>query len=129
TVGEYPAKRRRTIEALAEADAVIAVSRHLRERALALGADPATTRVVPNGVDRDVFSPGDTEEARRRLGLEPATPLVLAVGNLVPVKGFDVLLTALGGLGGTSRCVIVGEGPLRGDLERQVDALYGNEVP
>ncbi len=46
---------------------------------------------------------------------ERPEPMVLFVGRLVPYKGVDVLLRALPGL--TARAVIVGEGPLRGELE------------
>ena len=46
---------------------------------------------------------------------ERPEPMVLFVGRLVPYKGVDVLLRALPDL--TARAVIVGEGPLRGELE------------
>ena len=51
--------------------------------------------VVPPGVDVERFRPlTETErrEARRRLGLPDALPLVVGVSRLVPRKGFDVLL-------------------------------------
>ena len=75
-----------------------------------LGFAPGDVHVVPPGVDAR-FSPG---------GAKSTTPLVVAVGRLVPVKRFHVLLDALA----TCRerhpqlqAVIVGEGYEREHLE------------
>lgn len=49
----------------------------------------ARNYVIPNGVDLRTFSPGDREEARRRLGWSSELPNVLFVGNpAVPRKNF-----------------------------------------
>lgn len=116
------ARQRRVGEALRRADGVIAVSRDLARHVIGMGVDAGKVRVVYNGVDTDRFCPGDRAAARERLGLASETPLLLFVGNLVPVKGLDVLIAALGrlareGLG--FRCCLIGQGPLRGALERQ----------
>jgi len=56
--------------------------------------------------------PLDRWAARARLGIPPEVPLVLAVGRLAPVKGFDILalarplLTTPG-----ARVAVIGEGP------------------
>lgn len=53
-------------------------------------------------------------------------PTVIGVGRLVPVKGLDILIRAHARLrrsGLDSNLLILGEGPLRGDLERLVDTL------
>src|SRR5204862_5715535 len=71
--------------------------------------------VVPPGVD-PVFSPG---------GQRSPEPLVAAVGRLVPVKRFDLLVDALVELKTrvpALQAVIVGEGMLRDALEAQVRA-------
>ena len=50
--------------------------------------------------------------------------LIVTVGRLDPIKGFDVLLDALAELkrrGRRLRCQIIGEGPLRGELQARVD--------
>ena len=120
------ARQRRTVEALKGADAVITVSGHLRRRALAMGLDPSRVRVVYNGIDQERFSPAAREPARQRLGLEHADPLILFVGNLVPVKGLEVLMEALGSRERTGlrfRCVCVGSGPIKDELLRRVSAL------
>ena len=52
---------------------------------------------------------------------ESAAPLVLFVGRLVPYKGVDVLLRAMKDV--EARAVIVGDGPLRGELEAMAREL------
>ncbi|PKQ36682.1 MAG: hypothetical protein CVT59_11545 [Actinobacteria bacterium HGW-Actinobacteria-1] len=54
-------------------------------------------RVVPNGVDTDLFSPGDRAEARLTLGIAPDAPVLLCVAKDIatnPYKGFDTLIAA-----------------------------------
>jgi glycosyltransferase involved in cell wall biosynthesis len=112
-LGTYPALRRDgTAENWARKRAIYARSRlHVasparwaidmaRESILAEGA--ASFRVIPNGIDLSVFCPGDRAEARRRLGIDPVAPLVLAVGNAAPAnyyKDFPTLERALARLG------------------------------
>jgi colanic acid/amylovoran biosynthesis glycosyltransferase len=50
--------------------------------------------------------------------------LILTVGRLDPIKGFEILIDALAELKGQGRpfhCRVIGEGPLRGALEARVD--------
>jgi glycosyltransferase involved in cell wall biosynthesis len=94
----------------------IAVSEALADRLRELGADPATTCVIPNGVDLETFRPGACVEARRALGLD-ARPWLLSAGHLVPNKGHDAVLRALVAL---PECglMIAGEGPEEASLRR-----------
>jgi glycosyltransferase involved in cell wall biosynthesis len=50
--------------------------------------------VLRNGVDLALFSPVPRFEARQRLGLPLQAPIVAGVGNMVPEKGFDLLIRA-----------------------------------
>jgi glycosyltransferase involved in cell wall biosynthesis len=75
-----------------------------------LGLRPERVSVAPPGVDPR-FSPG---------GERSAVPLVVAVGRLVPVKRFDLLMRSLAEAKVTSpalRAVIIGEGYARPELE------------
>lgn len=49
----------------------------------------------PPGIDHDLFAPGDRTEARTRLGIDPAIPLVLFAGRIQPLKGIDIAIEAL----------------------------------
>jgi D-inositol-3-phosphate glycosyltransferase len=88
----------------------------------ALGADVDRVRVIPCGVDLELFQPGDARAARSRLGLD-AERVLLFVGRLTPIKGLATLLHALAaakanGLGRADvRLVVVG-----GDKEEHWDA-------
>lgn len=78
-------------------------------------------RVLPTAVDTASFVPRRDREAVRRLAETPAkSPVVIFAGSLTPEKRVDRLLVALAearhrtpGL----RLWIVGDGPLRGELE------------
>jgi glycosyltransferase involved in cell wall biosynthesis len=85
-----------------------------------LGLRPSRVSVVPPGVD-PCFSPG---------GARHPTPLVVAVGRLVPVKRLDLLIGALVRARRshpTLRAVIVGEGYERPRLEAMVAAFRAEE--
>lgn len=64
------------------------------------GADPARIELVPPGVDRAFFSPGDQRQARRAVGLPQDVPIVLWVGRIQPLKGLATAVNALARLTG-----------------------------
>jgi len=57
-------------------------------------ADPGKVRVVPPGVDLELFTPGDMAEARAQVGLPRDAHVLLFVGRIQPLKAPDVLLKA-----------------------------------
>lgn len=95
---------------LRAADLATAVSDDARRRAIGLAPDVASRIVIVRcGVDLDGVP------ARREGG-----PDVVAVGSLVPRKGHDVLVRALGRLAATRpglSALVVGDGPERARLE------------
>jgi glycosyltransferase involved in cell wall biosynthesis len=91
----------------------LAVSDALREQAIARGYPEARTLTHYNGVDLERFRPNET----------PAEPgLILHVGRLVEKKGTEVLIDAIVRIAGAN-LAIIGDGPLRGALERQAREL------
>jgi glycosyltransferase involved in cell wall biosynthesis len=80
--------------------ATITVSTALRaELAAALRLAPTTFRVIHNGVS---VRSGSAQAFRRELAIGPQEALIVAIGNLYPVKGHMVLLRAMGALNGGS---------------------------
>ena len=81
---------------------------------------PDQVAVVPPGIDPQ-FTPGAAKSD---------TPLVVAVGRLVPVKRYDMLIDALVALKPRHpalQAVIVGEGYCRSDLEAQIRAARADD--
>ncbi|MEW6752656.1 MAG: glycosyltransferase [Candidatus Latescibacterota bacterium] len=99
--------------------AVVAVSNDIGARLVDSGVDPHRVHVVGNGVDGR-FHPADRRQARASLGLPSDRFIALFVGLLVPVKGLHCLFEALEVCAGDGwLCVLVGDGTLRPELERQ----------
>lgn len=102
------------------------VSEWCREQiAPALSAEAAARmRRLSPGVDTDRFYPGCGGAAvRERLGLTPATPVVVCLARMVPRKGQDVLVRAWPRVLAQvpdARLLLVGDGPDRGRIERLV---------
>lgn len=87
-----PRWRRCVQEALSGADAVIAVSQQMRDLVVELGCVPDKVRVIPNGVDCQIF----TDATARAPGADAWQ--LLYVGRFDVAKGIGVLLQALGRL-------------------------------
>jgi phosphatidylinositol alpha-1,6-mannosyltransferase len=116
------ARRRRQF---ARADGIVAVS---EAAALGLGrvfgVPRARIDVIPNGYDPALFRPAPPDPTLRDALSLGGGPVVVAVGRLVPRKGFDRLIDAMALLNDLSqtRLVIVGEGPERAALEARARA-------
>jgi D-inositol-3-phosphate glycosyltransferase len=88
-----------TIErhAVAESAAVVCASEiEASELEELYAADPSKLRIIPCGVDPDVFHPIRQADARRELGRDECEQMVLFVGRIEQIKGIDVLLRAIG---------------------------------
>ncbi|MFZ1827431.1 MAG: glycosyltransferase [Candidatus Competibacteraceae bacterium] len=109
--------------AVQRADLVIAVSCALRDLAVSLGANPARTQVIGNGVDLARFRPVPQAEARRLLGLPEAAKVLISVGGLVEGKGFHRIIARLPALMRRFpdlHYLVVGGGTPAGDLSAEL---------
>ena len=105
-----------------QADCVIALSPEIRESLLQSGI-PVADRIVEIG-NPGVFHPVDGKPEAPPFLPQPTPRFICAVGSLGHQKGFDVLLAAFVRLSDPAlHLVILGEGPLRGQLEEQARAL------
>lgn len=122
-----PAARDQVARAIDAIDRTVTVSHAIREAAEALGRPRRPVAVVPNGADDRVFTPRSTAEARAHLGLALDGPVISYVGKLVPRKGVDVLVEAMGILArrpsGAPTLLAAGIGEMRPQLERRAAEL------
>jgi glycosyltransferase involved in cell wall biosynthesis len=105
---------------LGQCRTVVTVSHYNREAILKLAPSlpPDNVKVLANGIDIERFTakPHDPHRPFRFAG----------TGRLVEIKGFHVLIEAVGALSRKRRdfkVAIIGDGPLRGDFEKRIAEL------
>lgn len=94
-------------------DAIVASTVVERDEITELyGAAHSKIKVVPPGVDLDLFKPSDKTQARRALNIAADARVVLFVGRMERLKGIDILLRAANLLNtrANTRLLIVGGG-------------------
>lgn len=100
------------------AAAVTVMNSDMLQRVRDLGASVESSQLLPMGADLSTLLRERGNRSPHRAGV-----LRLAfVGRLVPKKGLSVLLEAIGDLPGIE-LVVVGDGPLRSELERRATGL------
>jgi glycosyltransferase involved in cell wall biosynthesis len=111
-------------------DRIVAPSKAILDALVAdENADDARCLAIPNGVDVGRFLPASASrrsQLRAALGFADADCLIGCVASFTPVKCHALLLDAFAQLHGDSpqcRLVLVGDGPLRAEIETQARAL------
>ena len=106
------------------AHTLVAVSNDVQNCLLAMGVGRKEQYVViPNGIDVSQYAAG---EARERPQPLTGCPIVGTVSSLTPEKGVDVLLRAMSLLVDrfpNLQLYVVGDGPLRSQLEKEAKDL------
>lgn len=122
-LGRSGGRREKILQTLTAADGVIAVSGHLAETMQNDGIPAERIAVVPRGIDRQVFTPGDRNSARSALGLPVDREVIVGVGRLVDVKDWPTWIETCLELHRRGRSIsahILGNGPLMPALKRYV---------
>ncbi|MCA9672237.1 MAG: glycosyltransferase [Myxococcales bacterium] len=108
-------------------DTLAAVSQETAQTALKMREiSESKLRVIENGIDLDGFAPDAAVRAavREELGIPADAWVVGAVGRVEAVKNHALLLRALAPLlDPKTHLVLVGDGSLRGELEKQVASI------
>jgi rhamnosyl/mannosyltransferase len=107
-------------QALRRSSAIIATSPDYRQTSLVLRRYLDRCHVIPYGIELDDFEQRD-EAAAGKLREQYGDRLVISVGRLVYYKGFEYLIRAMKQVQG--KLLIVGDGPLRADLEGLAQSL------
>ncbi len=110
---QFAIPRRMIQWAARHASALVTVSAALKTALVQLGADGSKISILRNGVDARLFRPVDRTLHRARLGLSGT--VLLMVGNLVALKGHELVLRALGEFPEAS-LLVVGDGEEQGKL-------------
>jgi glycosyltransferase involved in cell wall biosynthesis len=105
-------------------DMYITVSEKDRQSLLKAGLPEDEIRLIYNAVDINLSAiPGNPEWLRQKFDLPQDAIICTAVGRLVPVKGYDVLVSAMQRVASQAPqlfCLIVGEGEAKEDLAAQI---------
>jgi len=112
---DFPGKRLYN-SVMARGDRVIAISRYIADRAAtAYGVEPSRLRIIPRGVDPDIFDPARVSGDRvHRLAeawrIPTGARVVMLPARLTRWKGAETLLEAIARLGDRDDlfCVLVG---------------------
>ncbi|MBK5229471.1 MAG: glycosyltransferase [Actinobacteria bacterium] len=106
-------------------DALVAVSKEIRDDLLALGiGDEDRWHVIQLGFDLApmLAVEGPSGALRERIGLAEEVPLVGVLGRLAPIKDHATLLEALARLDGVHLAVL-GDGEMRDEIVSRSDSL------
>ncbi len=103
------------------ADRITVISNYLKDYIQSVNS-MIPVDVIPNGVDTSIFRPTESGDLKNQLGVE-GSRVILTVSRLVEKNGISDLIKAFNDLCGTHpdyRLVIIGTGPLKARLEKQI---------
>jgi alpha-maltose-1-phosphate synthase len=110
-------------EAFAGADAIIAVSRGMREDILAAYpfVDQAKVHVIHNGIDTSLYAPATSHEVVDRLGIDRDRPSAIFVGRVTRQKGLIHLLRAAATFDPAVQLVLLAGAPDTRDIAAEAE--------
>jgi glycosyltransferase involved in cell wall biosynthesis len=111
------------------ADRIVFVSKNQREFWLKRGMPRSKSLAIVNGIDVSLYMPPSASEkssAKRALGFSESDFVIGSVAVFRPEKNHSQLLTALQALrleGISAKLLLVGDGPCRGQVEKQAHQM------
>jgi D-inositol-3-phosphate glycosyltransferase len=115
-------------ECIAAADGIIAFTGEEKDNLIGIyGAREDSVTIIPAGVDLVLFHPVGKAKARRQLGFDLESKLLLFAGRLDPIKGVDILLNSMTCLteAGDVHLLVVGGDTVGGGEMARLVALAG----
>lgn len=86
--------------------------------------------VIPNGFDKNIFRQMNKNSCRNSLNLPNNKKILISVGNLVEIKGYNYLIDAIEQIVRFRKdiiCLIIGSGPFKEKIEKQIEKAYLEE--
>jgi len=109
---------------MAGSDRIVALTAVDRQQMVRHYGALARMAVIPGGVDLARFRPIERAEARRALGLDGSSKMLLFVGRIQRLKGLEVLLRAFARMSDPdTRLVVVGGQRGTGQESREISRL------
>jgi glycosyltransferase involved in cell wall biosynthesis len=110
--------------------AVMAISEGTRESVVSAGVDAAKVTVLPNAMRTEEirFSAEGRARVRAELGIPAGAFTVGCVSRFHPKKRNDVLIDAVGRLGGEAHLILAGAGETEAALREQAGGLLGDRA-
>lgn len=106
---------------LHQASAIVGVSRSSLDWVASDGLDWSAVHLIYNGVVPKRLEQGEATSLRAQLGIPPNTLLAVIVGSLIPLKGVDTVIAAMGQTRETIHLAIVGGGEEHSRLRGQAE--------
>lgn len=108
------------------ADCTLTPTCEMVEQLAAAGFE--NVHLLGRGVDTELFAPGKRSESLRSdWGASPGTPVAVMVGRVAAEKNFDLAMNTFEQMRQALpdvRCVVVGDGPLRGKLAEKFPWVF-----
>jgi len=110
---------------LKRATQIVAVSQSLKDSMLKMIRLRREIFVIRNGANHEVFFPTDKTIARKQINLPHNKKIILFIGNLLPVKGIDLLLHAFANVSKkvSTKRIIIGKGESACELKDLTNEL------
>lgn len=107
------------------AAAIVAVSEGMRADILRSypDLDPATVRVIYNGIDTEQWHPVEDAETLAALGIDPTRPSIVFVGRITRQKGLPYLLRAAERLDPEVQLILCAGAPETPEILAEVEGL------
>jgi glycosyltransferase involved in cell wall biosynthesis len=120
------------LECMQQAARVVTLAETMRTRLIERGIAADAITVIPNAVDTEEFVPVERDSAlAERLGLAPDEAVLGYISSFSSYEGIRYLIDAtarLAGMGRRVRCLLVGDGELRSELEAHAEAAGVREL-
>ena len=88
-------REKNELDLIKKSDAIVVPTHQEKENLILNYKSDNNIYIVSPGVDLEKFKSKNKFESREKLGLSQTTKILLSVGRLEPIKGYDVLINAL----------------------------------